>query len=64
MNGFELFGANSLLNTGKVVEYESPAQLLKDKPSSFSKLMTKFLRRSSKSYCLKVQSLQFVVESC
>ncbi|GMY26447.1 ABC transporter C family member 3-like [Fagus crenata] len=39
--------------TGKVVEYESPAQLLKDKPSSFSKLMTKFLRRSSKSYCLK-----------
>uniref|UniRef100_A0A2N9FTE6 Uncharacterized protein n=1 Tax=Fagus sylvatica TaxID=28930 RepID=A0A2N9FTE6_FAGSY len=39
--------------TGKVVEYESPAQLLKDKPSSFSKLMTKFLRRLSKSYCLK-----------
>ncbi|KAG6713738.1 hypothetical protein I3843_05G153700 [Carya illinoinensis] len=38
-----------VLDEGKVVEYDSPAQLLKDNSSAFSKLVTEFLRRSSKS---------------
>lgn len=38
-----------MLNTGKVAEYDSPAQLLEDNSSSFSKLVTEFLRRSSKN---------------
>lgn len=37
-----------VLDGGNVVEYNSPAQLLKDKSSSFSKLVAEFLRRSSK----------------
>ncbi|KDP26754.1 hypothetical protein JCGZ_17912 [Jatropha curcas] len=36
-----------VLDEGKVVEYDSPAQLLKDNASAFSKLVTEFLRRSS-----------------
>ncbi|XP_050276334.1 putative ABC transporter C family member 15 [Quercus robur] len=40
-----------VLDEGNVVEYDSPAQLLKDKSSSFSKLVVEFLRRSSKSNC-------------
>ncbi|KAF3945234.1 hypothetical protein CMV_028379 [Castanea mollissima] len=40
-----------VLDEGKIVEYDSPAQLLKDKSSSFSKLVAEFLRRSSKSNC-------------
>nr|POE56970.1 isoform 2 of abc transporter c family member 3 [Quercus suber] len=40
-----------VLDEGNVVEYNSPAQLLKDKSSSFSKLVAEFLRRSSKSNC-------------
>lgn len=35
------------LNTGKVLEYDSPAQLLKDNSSAFSNLVMEFLRRSS-----------------
>ncbi|XP_062157642.1 putative ABC transporter C family member 15 [Alnus glutinosa] len=37
-----------VLDEGKVAEYGSPAQLLEDNSSSFSKLVTEFLRRSSK----------------
>jgi hypothetical protein len=48
MNLFELIRADILLNTGKVAEYDSPAQLLEDNSSSFSKLVTEFLTRSSK----------------
>ncbi|KAK0573649.1 hypothetical protein LWI29_011403 [Acer saccharum] len=33
---------------GKIVEYDSPGKLLEDNTSSFSKLVTEFLRRSSK----------------
>ncbi|KAL0004487.1 hypothetical protein SO802_012048 [Lithocarpus litseifolius] len=40
-----------VLDEGNIVEYDSPAQLLKDKSSSFSKLVAEFLRRSSKSNC-------------
>uniref|UniRef100_A0A7N2R1N5 ABC-type xenobiotic transporter n=1 Tax=Quercus lobata TaxID=97700 RepID=A0A7N2R1N5_QUELO len=40
-----------VLDEGNIVEYDSPAQLLKDKSSSFSKLVAEFLRRSSKSDC-------------
>ncbi|KAL4638735.1 hypothetical protein ACB092_03G167700 [Castanea dentata] len=40
-----------VLDEGNVVEYDSPAQLLKVKSSSFSKLVAEFLRRSSKSNC-------------
>ncbi|KAK3040790.1 hypothetical protein RJ639_029134 [Escallonia herrerae] len=38
-----------VLDEGKVVEYDSPAQLLSDSSSAFSKLVMEFLRRSSKS---------------
>ncbi|OVA17566.1 ABC transporter [Macleaya cordata] len=38
-----------VLDEGKVVEYDSPAQLLKENSSAFSKLVMEFLRRSSKS---------------
>lgn len=37
-----------VLDQGKVVEYDSPTQLLEDKSSAFSKLVMEFLRRSSK----------------
>ncbi|KAM7273630.1 hypothetical protein ACFE04_028294 [Oxalis oulophora] len=36
-----------VLDEGKVVEYNSPAKLLEDKSSSFSKLVAEFVRRSS-----------------
>ncbi|GER47317.1 ABC transporter C family member 3 [Striga asiatica] len=36
-----------VLGEGKVVEYDSPAQLLGDKNSAFSSLVMEFLRRSS-----------------
>lgn len=35
-------------DTGKVIEYDSPAQLLRDNTSAFSNLVMEFLRRSSK----------------
>ncbi|KAK1576937.1 hypothetical protein Q3G72_017654 [Acer saccharum] len=35
-----------VLDEGKIVEYDSPGKLLKDNTSSFSKLVTEFLRRS------------------
>uniref|UniRef100_F6HG43 ABC-type xenobiotic transporter n=1 Tax=Vitis vinifera TaxID=29760 RepID=F6HG43_VITVI len=38
-----------VLDEGKVVEYDSPPQLLKDSSSAFSKLVMEFRRRSSKS---------------
>ncbi|KAF6165228.1 hypothetical protein GIB67_030410 [Kingdonia uniflora] len=38
-----------VLDEGKIIEYDSPAQLLKDNSSAFSKLVMEFLRRSSKS---------------
>ncbi|KAK1575954.1 hypothetical protein Q3G72_009703 [Acer saccharum] len=37
-----------VLDEGKIVEYDSPGKLLEDNTSSFSKLVTEFLRRSSK----------------
>lgn len=37
----------SLFDVGKVVEYDSPAQLLGDRNSAFSGLVMEFLRRSS-----------------
>ncbi|KAA8529725.1 hypothetical protein F0562_034175 [Nyssa sinensis] len=40
-----------VLDEGKTVDYDSPTQLLKDNSSAFSKLVTEFLRRSSKSDC-------------
>ncbi|XP_057949492.1 putative ABC transporter C family member 15 isoform X2 [Malania oleifera] len=40
-----------VLDDGNIVEYDSPAQLLKDDSSAFSKLVIEFLRRSSKSNC-------------
>uniref|UniRef100_A0A5B6Z2Q6 ABC-type xenobiotic transporter n=1 Tax=Davidia involucrata TaxID=16924 RepID=A0A5B6Z2Q6_DAVIN len=38
-----------VLDKGQTVEYNSPAQLLGDNSSAFSKLVAEFLRRSSKS---------------
>ncbi|KAJ4960029.1 hypothetical protein NE237_019939 [Protea cynaroides] len=38
-----------VLDEGKVLEYDSPTQLLRDNTSAFSKLVTEFLKRSSKS---------------
>lgn len=38
-----------VLDEGKVLEYDSPRQLLEDNSSSFSKLVAEFLRRTSKS---------------
>lgn len=40
-----------LVNAGKVVEYDSPAKLLKDKSSEFSNLVMEFLQRSNKASC-------------
>ncbi|KAB1207771.1 ABC transporter C family member 3 [Morella rubra] len=40
-----------VLDEGNVVEYDSPAKLLADSSSSFSKLVSEFLRRSSQSDC-------------
>lgn len=37
----------SLFDVGKVVEYDSPAQLIGDRNSAFSGLVMEFLRRSS-----------------
>ncbi|KMT07545.1 hypothetical protein BVRB_6g151560 [Beta vulgaris subsp. vulgaris] len=39
-----------VLDQGKIVEYDSPAELLKDSSSAFSKLVKEFLRRSSKHF--------------
>ncbi|KAK9108406.1 hypothetical protein Syun_024417 [Stephania yunnanensis] len=36
-----------VLDEGKILEYDSPAELLKDSSSAFSKLVMEFLRRSS-----------------
>ncbi|XP_019168072.1 PREDICTED: putative ABC transporter C family member 15 [Ipomoea nil] len=40
-----------VLGDGKVVEYDSPAKLLKDKSSEFSNLVMEFLQRSNKASC-------------
>ncbi|XP_043687090.1 putative ABC transporter C family member 15 [Telopea speciosissima] len=37
-----------VLDEGKVLEYDSPTQLLKDNTSAFSKLVTEFLKKTSK----------------
>lgn len=37
-----------LFDTGKIVEYDSPARLLEDDSSEFSNLVREFLRRSTK----------------
>ncbi|KAK9117460.1 hypothetical protein Sjap_016407 [Stephania japonica] len=37
-----------VLDEGKILEYDSPAELLKDSSSAFSKLVMEFLRRSTK----------------
>ncbi|KAL1808203.1 hypothetical protein DCAR_0727609 [Daucus carota subsp. sativus] len=37
-----------VLDEGKILEYDSPAQLLKDSSSAFSNLVAEFMRRSSK----------------
>ncbi|PRQ40004.1 putative xenobiotic-transporting ATPase [Rosa chinensis] len=37
-----------VLDEGRIVEYNSPARLMKDNSSSFSKLVAEFLRRSSR----------------
>ncbi|XP_077229019.1 putative ABC transporter C family member 15 isoform X2 [Tasmannia lanceolata] len=39
-----------VLDEGKVVEYGSPTQLLRDKSSAFSKLVMEFLRRSERDH--------------
>ncbi|KAM1170977.1 hypothetical protein ACFX15_020827 [Malus domestica] len=38
-----------VLDQGKIVQYDSPAQLIQDSSSAFSKLVAEFLRRSSTS---------------
>ncbi|KAK9113509.1 hypothetical protein Syun_020306 [Stephania yunnanensis] len=38
-----------VLNEGKIVEYDSPAHLLSDQSSAFSKLVSEFLRRTTKT---------------
>ncbi|XP_010250841.1 PREDICTED: putative ABC transporter C family member 15 [Nelumbo nucifera] len=38
-----------VLDEGRVIEYDSPAQLLKNNSSAFSSLVMEFLRRSSKN---------------
>ncbi|KAL2547171.1 ABC transporter C family member 3 [Forsythia ovata] len=40
-----------VLGEGKVLEYDSPAQLLRDSSSAFSSLVMEFLRRSTKANC-------------
>ncbi|KAL2547309.1 ABC transporter C family member 3 [Forsythia ovata] len=40
-----------VLGEGKVLEYDSPAQLLGDSSSAFSSLVMEFLRRSTKANC-------------
>ncbi|KAK7359418.1 hypothetical protein VNO77_01378 [Canavalia gladiata] len=42
-----------VLDEGTIVEYDQPAQLLQNNSSSFSKLVSEFLRRSSQSNCPK-----------
>lgn len=42
-----------VLGEGKVLEYDSPTQLLDDSSSAFSKLVAEFLRRSSMSNCYR-----------
>ncbi|KAM5568125.1 putative ABC transporter C family member 15 [Rosa sericea] len=37
-----------VLDEGRIVEYDSPARLMKDNSSAFSKLVAEFLRRSSR----------------
>ncbi|XXG45091.1 hypothetical protein AAC387_Pa02g0264 [Persea americana] len=39
-----------VLDEGKVLEYDSPSELLKDESSAFSKLVMEFLRRSKRDY--------------
>ncbi|KAJ4822868.1 hypothetical protein Tsubulata_045665 [Turnera subulata] len=39
-----------VLDEGTIVEYDSPAKLLEDSSSSFSRLVAEFLRRSSKRF--------------
>ncbi|KAL2903563.1 ABC transporter C family member 3 [Bienertia sinuspersici] len=39
-----------VLDQGKIIEYDTPAELLKDGSSAFSKLVKEFLRRSSKHF--------------
>ncbi|KAJ7957613.1 ABC transporter C family member 3 [Quillaja saponaria] len=39
-----------VLDDGKIVEYDSPAQLLEDKSSAFSKLVSEFSRSSKRNY--------------
>ncbi|KAL2941533.1 ABC transporter C family member 3 [Bienertia sinuspersici] len=39
-----------VLDQGKIIEYDSPAELLKDNSTAFSKLVKEFLRRSSKDF--------------
>lgn len=38
-----------VLDQGKIIEYDSPAELLRDSSTAFSKLVKEFLHRSSKS---------------
>ncbi|XP_028951948.2 putative ABC transporter C family member 15 [Malus sylvestris] len=42
-----------VLDEGKVLEYDSPARLLEDSSSAFSKLVAEFLGRSSMSSCYR-----------
>ncbi|KAG9446395.1 hypothetical protein H6P81_012523 [Aristolochia fimbriata] len=39
-----------VLDEGKILEFDSPTQLLKDKSSAFSKLVMEFLRRSKREH--------------
>ncbi|KAL6193024.1 hypothetical protein ACLB2K_034109 [Fragaria x ananassa] len=42
-----------VLDEGKVLEYDSPARLLEDSSSAFSKLVAEYSRRSSMSNCFR-----------
>ncbi|CAN6548791.1 unnamed protein product [Malus baccata var. baccata] len=42
-----------VLDEGKILEYDSPARLLEDSSSAFSKLVAEFLGRSSMSSCYR-----------
>ncbi|GFS29526.1 multidrug resistance-associated protein 9 [Actinidia rufa] len=52
-----------VLDGGKIVEYDSPNELLKNNSSAFSKLVTEFLRRSSNNNHEAGSNLRIVAEA-
>ncbi|GFY91522.1 multidrug resistance-associated protein 9 [Actinidia rufa] len=52
-----------VLDGGKIAEYDSPTELLKNNSSAFSKLVTEFLRRSSNNNHEAGSDLRIVAEA-